>query len=272
MEDDGFRESTKIQLRDSVGAYCSAPYCEEQTNGYDPIRGKVLFSGDAAHIFGSKRKSARHDGLPSGWNRHGFENGIWLCAICHRHVDQTPGIFPGELLLKWKTEAGLRHINGYRRRNSIPYGTDMHEELRRAYAFLQLLEPAYNSFTDCLRRASTSPFSDYAITDAAASVLRSLIMPSIASHQWGNKHPCWTFIQDFQQWQNEIVRLAELLLKHSALRILGNRFINWQYSLDANGERVYAIDAAQEISLFVTQLLRFREFLTSYKGPGGASR
>lgn len=265
-EQEGFPEAIKRQLREAVGAFCSAPHCGEQTGGYDCERGRSLFSGDAAHIFGARKRAARYDDLPIGWNRHGCENGIWLCAICHRQVDQAPNMFPGELLLEWKDDAVRRYASGYRRRNQPPYGTDIHEELRRAYAFLELLRPVYNSFSECLRSVSRFAYVQ-AFSDEAPNILQHLVGPSIVSQAWGNKHPCWTFIEDFQCWQNEMVRMAKLLLRHPEFRVLSNRAVDWRYSVNSEGDKEFLTDVAEDIHLFMQQFERFENFLQNYRGP-----
>lgn len=263
-----FAPSVKKSLREAVGFFCSAPHCGAQTTGYDHERGKQVFDGDAAHIFGARLGAARHDDLPYGWDRHGPQNGIWLCAICHRQVDQMPSMFPGAELIKWKQWAERAHNTGYRRTNRIPFGTNIHVELDRAKQFRDELWPAISRFRDCIYRvrAGDQVGTVIAFSDEAARVICHLAGIGMVT-AWGNSHPHWTFIEDFRLWQDELVRLATLLSQLPQFMVLDDRFINWSHTINEHNERVFEDPTAEAIYIFERQWKRFGTFLDAYRGP-----
>lgn len=83
---------------------CSNPSCRTPTSGphSDPSRAVVV--GDAAHIRGARRDSARHDPTMSDQERAHPSNGIWLCSPCARRIDRDESRYPAKLLLQWKTD------------------------------------------------------------------------------------------------------------------------------------------------------------------------
>jgi len=127
----GFPSNIRAQLRDSVGSFCSARHCQVQTSGFDQIAAKSIHNGDAAHINGAKPTAARYDKNQSDEERHGFNNGIWLCPTCHRQVDQDENLYSEDILIEWKKWAILAHNEGYRRLYQPPAAAELHLELER---------------------------------------------------------------------------------------------------------------------------------------------
>ena len=97
-----FSETTKRILAERVAYMCCNPMCRRLTIHPLSSQNKPNRLGEAAHIYGIGKRSARFiedkpDGVISG-----FDNGIWLCNICHKYVD-TEKISP-ETLISWKQE------------------------------------------------------------------------------------------------------------------------------------------------------------------------
>lgn len=83
---------------------CSNPDCGINTVGPNSNPDKAITIGEAAHICGAKRGSARYDSLMSDVTRAAITNGIWLCRNCHGKIDRDEMRFPTELLFIWRKD------------------------------------------------------------------------------------------------------------------------------------------------------------------------
>ncbi|CAI8837126.1 MULTISPECIES: hypothetical protein [Pseudomonas] len=264
-----FSPAVKNTLRKAVGYHCSAPHCGKQTNVFNRNSNREQYDGDAAHIYGANPGSGRYDDLPHGWSRDEERNGIWLCAVCHRQVDQNQELFPGELLEGWKAWAEKAHESGYRGMNRQTHASaDIREDLQRAKDFLSGdLAFISTSIVDCYRSVPTgSRFGTRcAFPESVIGRLGHLVSG------WGNSHQHWTFVEDFQFWQNEIVRLAEILCDFPEFkRSSRNVQVDWYHTRDIDGSRyckyVFEDPTAKAAFTFVNQIDRFYEFLQNYRG------
>ncbi|CAH0258862.1 hypothetical protein G7021_21210 [Pseudomonas carnis] len=269
-----FLPAVKKHLRTAVGFYCSAPHCGKQTNVFNRERLLEQYDGDAAHIYGANSGSARYADLPSGWERDGAENGIWLCATCHRQVDQNAGLFPGDLLERWKKWAEEAHELGYRRMNRNTHASaDIREDLERAKQFVSGIWPAVEGFRNCYSSvASESRWDTYrSISPLATRIIRTLA--GGGNWGWNNSHQHWTFVEDFQLWQTELVRLASILSSYPAFKI-SNRDseVDWRHvripheTKPFSSTLVFHDETAAAIYLFIQQVYRFDDFLNEYRG------
>lgn len=100
-----FSESVKSTLAKRVAHICSNPDCNASTIGPNDDVNKATSNGDAAHIKGALPGSARYDQNQSDEERKNIENGIWLCAGCHRIVDADESHYTVEQLKEWKIQA-----------------------------------------------------------------------------------------------------------------------------------------------------------------------
>lgn len=102
--EDRFKQSTVATLARRAANRCSNPDCNAITSGPsdDPI-GSVNV-GEAAHIFGANPGSARFSEDMSPAERSAISNAIWLCATCHKLVDDDPSKYPTGLLFEWQRE------------------------------------------------------------------------------------------------------------------------------------------------------------------------
>lgn len=104
MRDD-FSEEVKRTLALRVGNVCSSPECNASTSGPQDDPTKALNVGVAAHITGAAPGGPRYNSLLSSEERRHPDNGIWLCQVHAKLVDNDPSQFPENLIRAWKTDA-----------------------------------------------------------------------------------------------------------------------------------------------------------------------
>ncbi len=104
MRDD-FLAKTRRLLSQRVGHRCSNPQCRALTSGpaLDSLR--AVSVGIAAHITSASPDGPRYDPALSPTERRAPENGVWLCEVCARRVDEDREGHPREVLLFWKQDA-----------------------------------------------------------------------------------------------------------------------------------------------------------------------
>ncbi len=100
-----FDKKTKDKLERRVNSKCSNPSCRRSTTAANTSNDGALNIGEAAHICAASPGGARYDPGMSEDERKSISNGIWLCATCHKIVDDDPKRFSSALLHKWKQEA-----------------------------------------------------------------------------------------------------------------------------------------------------------------------
>lgn len=84
-----------------MNGFCSNPSCRKLTLGPKGLEG-VNRIGQAAHIRGAAPGSARYDKNMSSPERRHFDNGIWLCNLCAKKIDNDEDKYPVKLLVEWK--------------------------------------------------------------------------------------------------------------------------------------------------------------------------
>ncbi len=109
---DEFDRETKEVLARRVGLRCSNPHCRKLTSGpaTDPM--KALNIGVAAHITAASPGGPRYDPNQSTQERKSIANGIWLCQICGKLVDNDTQRYTAELLREWKQQAESSALAG----------------------------------------------------------------------------------------------------------------------------------------------------------------
>jgi hypothetical protein len=105
MRDHDFTSKTKRLLALRTGNRCSNPGCRAPTSGPCQRQDKSITAGDAAHITAASPSGPRFDPELTSDERRGFENGIWLCVLHARVVDQDDSAHTVELLRNWKSQA-----------------------------------------------------------------------------------------------------------------------------------------------------------------------
>lgn len=273
LGEEGFHPRVKEDLRRDVGGYCSAPFCGVQTAVFDRSSRKDRLTGDAAHICGAKPGAARYWDLPEGMNRHGYENGIWLCAVCHRMVDNSADLFPAQMLDEWKYLAVKAHQEGGRtRRFALNVGSDLSRDHDNAVQFLNETWPIFEGYRKALFyvRANSRHGSRVCLDDEVTFKIRSRA-GLYAARRWNAHHPHWVFTPDLQQWQDEIVRLATVLSDMPGIRFRDDNVVDLYHTRDEGGEFVFPDPTAAALHVFAQMIERFDVYLTEYRGPQQSS-
>lgn len=83
---------------------CANPSCGAITSGPTDRPDGSINLGEAAHIYGANRGSARYDEAMLPTERRAITNAIWLCGNCHKKIDDDPRHYPPGLLFEWRQE------------------------------------------------------------------------------------------------------------------------------------------------------------------------
>lgn len=266
----GFSKRTKGLLRQEVGDYCSAPFCGVQTSVYDTKTLSRRTIGDAAHICGARKGGPRYSDLPPGSARHGHENGVWLCAACHRVIDNNAELFPVEILRDWKTWAIQAHQNsGRTRRFGVTVGADITREHQKVVSFLLEIESVKTEYINYRNwsEPDESGARKYLDTGKIGCIVRWAAGRS-PNPTWDAYHPYWSFVPDLRAWQDEIVRMAKALDKMEGIRFYDREKYPLYFIKDEDtGEFTPRDKSTQALQVFVGMIGRFEEYLRSYAGP-----
>lgn len=117
MARDDFSARTVDLLMKQVGGACSRPTCDVQTVGPVPRLApeKISNVGVAAHIAAASPGGPRFDPRMTAAERSSADNGIWLCAVCAREIDNDADSYPTELLRSWKATALQTALDRHRK-------------------------------------------------------------------------------------------------------------------------------------------------------------
>jgi hypothetical protein len=100
---DDFSSPIKDTLARRVGHRCSNPGCCQPTSGPQENPAKSVNVGVAAHISAAAAGGPRYNSSFTSAERAALENGIWLCQVCAKLVDNDPGRYTVALLEDWKS-------------------------------------------------------------------------------------------------------------------------------------------------------------------------
>lgn len=103
---DDFTAAVRKSLAHRVGFACSNPGCQAPTAGpseeAETSRSDV---GVAAHITAAAIGGKRYDRSLTADERSSIDNGIWLCQVCAKKIDDDVKTYPVEVLKQWKINA-----------------------------------------------------------------------------------------------------------------------------------------------------------------------
>lgn len=100
---DNFSAATKREIAERAGYVCSFPNCGRMTVGPSDDRASgVTMTGTAAHIVAAAAGGQRSDASLTAAQRSAAGNGIWMCAIHGKGIDDNPSIATVATLLAWK--------------------------------------------------------------------------------------------------------------------------------------------------------------------------
>lgn len=105
MPRDDFPQQIKNLLALRVGMKCSNPECGQPTAGPQEDPKKYVNVGVAAHITGAAQRGPRYDASLTPEERRAYTNGIWLCQICAKLIDDDKSRYTVDLLQDWKKTA-----------------------------------------------------------------------------------------------------------------------------------------------------------------------
>jgi len=102
MTRDDFTLDVKETLARRVGMRCSNPNCRQPTSGPQDDPEKSVNVGVAAHITAAARGGPRYDASLHADDRRSIENGIWLCQLCAKLIDNDALHYTTDLIGHWK--------------------------------------------------------------------------------------------------------------------------------------------------------------------------
>lgn len=105
---DDFSAPTKRLLSERVGFRCSNPKCRRHTSGPSADPSSSVNIGVAAHITAAAPGGPRYDSSLSSDERKDQANGIWLCQICAKLIDDDSDLHTIDLLYEWKNQAEIQ--------------------------------------------------------------------------------------------------------------------------------------------------------------------
>lgn len=120
---DNFNRGVVDRLAKRVGMRCSNPDCRRPTAGPDTAGGTTNL-GVAAHITAASSGGARYDPKLSSDERASISNGIWLCQVHAKLIDDDELRYTSALLREWKETAehmAALEARGYAIRKASPF-------------------------------------------------------------------------------------------------------------------------------------------------------
>lgn len=141
MRDADFTDTVRKEIAQKAMYICSSLTCFRLT-GYGTTDSKARTIAQGAHINAAGNKGPRAKKNASPDFLKSSKNGIWLCSICHKKVDDDPDNYTESVLKDWKKqhEKLIRNIVGkdlesalLELRNHKRY----HDETREFLSFLE---------------------------------------------------------------------------------------------------------------------------------------
>jgi hypothetical protein len=102
---DDFSAPTKVLLAKRAAYRCSYPPCRCSTQGPAASPEGTTNIGVAAHIEAAAGGGPRYNSLQTSEQRSSADNGVWLCAVHAKLVDDDEARFTVPLLKEWKRVA-----------------------------------------------------------------------------------------------------------------------------------------------------------------------
>lgn len=122
MSRDDFTKHTIDTLAKRVSNHCSNPACRKPTTGPHTTEVKAVNIGVAAHITAAAPRGPRFDESLTAVQRKSISNGIWLCQVCAKLVDNDPARYTIGLLRSWKDEAEATALRELESRGGLAKG------------------------------------------------------------------------------------------------------------------------------------------------------
>lgn len=102
---DDFTQPTLRLLAQRAGYICAYPGCRQLTIGpSDDRKSGLTMVGVGAHITAASREGPRYDGNLTAEERASEENGIWMCQLHGKQIDDNADRHTAEDLKRWKSQ------------------------------------------------------------------------------------------------------------------------------------------------------------------------
>ena len=98
---ENFSADVVRQIAFEAHLFCACPTCCRFTS-YATTSGKARAIAEAAHINAASVNGPRASSNKSKSYLKSAANGIWLCSICHKKIDQDELLYPKVMLEEWK--------------------------------------------------------------------------------------------------------------------------------------------------------------------------
>lgn len=130
---DDFSQKTIRHLARRAGTLCSNPGCNRPAFGpaSDPEASTNV--GVAAHITAASPGGQRFDPDMSSEERKSISNGIWLCQVCAKMIDDDPQRYTVSVLRHWKKQAEERARRAIQNPRIVSIGPDFADTLCCVY-------------------------------------------------------------------------------------------------------------------------------------------
>jgi len=102
-----FSEKTKRILGERVAYICSNPMCRRLTIKPHSSENKSNRLGEGGHIYGASVNGPRYDSTKSNSDISSYDNGIWVCNVCHKLIDTENSTYDSDTLYKWKIDTEM---------------------------------------------------------------------------------------------------------------------------------------------------------------------
>ncbi|WP_374334344.1 HNH endonuclease [Leeia sp.] len=143
MRKNGFSASVLREIAQSAMYICANPSCLCFT-GYPTTKGNARSIAEGAHILPAGKKGPRADAIVDNpaINLSSAENGIWLCNICHKKIDDDPVKYSVDTLFDWKERhkeviRGLVGLDLEAAIGSLKNERRYHQEVQEFVSFLE---------------------------------------------------------------------------------------------------------------------------------------
>lgn len=121
---DDFNLAVKELLAKRVAQRCSNQRCRQVTSGPHEDPNKAINIGVASHITAASPGGPRYDPSLSPQARSAVDNGIWLCQICSKLVDDDPLHYTAWLLRDWRRVAEAKAVRALENRWTLDTSRD----------------------------------------------------------------------------------------------------------------------------------------------------
>lgn len=222
---DDFTGATKDLLAQRVGYRCSNPNCRILTSGPGDAPAGTTNVGVAAHVTAAAVGGPRFDNTLSATERRAPENGIWLCQVHAKLIDDAPSRFTADLLRAWK-----RHSEEAARMEIEELDKEFPQKQIADIAALKVYATAFdrNAFKDSFRGEVCMSAFDQAIKDTVLTIATGILRDRdgrILRQTLGRQelhHRAWRDkLGIVLELLNVIVRRFELAVSSNQLRVHG---------------------------------------------------